>query len=104
MASSHKRATAILLVALPLAFAPSPARAEDPAIPLQLQVDLTAKLVEYVQTPSLQGQGLLRIGILTRNGSVESQHFASELKASFGRIAQIAGMAHEESIITWTNP
>ena len=27
----------------------------------------------------------MRIGILVRNGSVESQHFGSELKAAFGR-------------------
>jgi hypothetical protein len=46
----------------------------------------------------------MRIGILVRNGSVESQHFASELKATFGRMGTIAGLAHEEAVITWSNP
>ena len=81
----------------------SSARAEDPAIPLQLQAELTAKLVEYAQVPSPQGLSVMRIGIVVRNGSVESQHFGTELKAVFGRMATIAGLAHEESVITWTN-
>ena len=96
MASPFKRATAILLVAAAFTAPGSSARAEDPAIPLQLQVDLTAKLMEYAQAPSPQGLSVLRIGILAKSGSVESLHFATELKASFARIAQIAeiGRAH----------
>jgi len=34
---------------------------------------------------------------------VESQHFASELKATFGRMGTIAGLAHEEAVMTWSN-
>jgi hypothetical protein len=96
------RAKAVLLVAAFFSIPASSARCEDPAIPLQLQVDLTAKLIEYAQAPSPQGLSVLRIGILAKGTSVESLHFASELKASFGRIAQIAGLAHEEVIINWS--
>src|SRR5215468_6857447 len=102
MASPLKRAKAILLVAASLSIPASSARCEDPSIPLQLQVDLTAKLIEYAQAPSPQGLSVVRIGILAKSSSVESLHFATELKASFGRIAQIAGLAHEEVIITWS--
>ena len=103
MASRLTRSKAILLVAATLLTPVSSARAEDPAIPLQLQAELTAKLVEYAQSPSTQGLSVMRIGILVRNGSVESQHFGSELKAAFGRMATIAGLAHEEVVITWSN-
>jgi hypothetical protein len=105
MASSAlTRSKAILLLAAALTLPASSAFAEDPAIPLQLQADLTAKLIEYAQTPSAQGLSVMRIGILVRNGSVESQHFGSELKATFARMATIAGLPHEEAIITWSTP
>jgi hypothetical protein len=104
MASSLTRFRAILLVALLSSWPASSARAEDPAIPLQLQAELTAKVLEYAQSPSAQGLTVMRIGILVRSGSVESQHFATELKATFGRMAAIAGLAHEETVITWSTP
>jgi len=102
--ASLTRTKTILLVVATLSLPASRARAEDPAVPLQLQADLTAKLIEYAQAPSPQGLTTLRIGILVRNGSVESQHFGSEIKAIFGRMATIAGTAHEESVITWSTP
>lgn len=104
MASSLDRSRAILLLAAALTLPASSAFAEDAAIPLHLQADLTAKLLEYAQTPSVQGLSVMRIGILVRNGSVESQHFGTELKASFARMATIAGLPHEEAIITWSTP
>jgi hypothetical protein len=103
MASSLTRSKALLLIAVAVSWPVSSAIAEDPAIPLQLQAELTAKVVEYAQTPSSQGLGVMRIGILVRTGSVESQHFASELKATFGRMGTIAGLAHEEAVMTWSN-
>ena len=104
MASSLNRSTAILLIVVTLTVPVSSAHAEDPAIPLQLQAELTAKVVEYAQSPSSQGLSVMRIGILVRSGSVESQHFATELKAIFGRMGTIAGLAHEEVLMTWSTP
>jgi hypothetical protein len=102
MASSRTRSKAILLIAVTLSLPVSSAYAEDPAIPLQLQADLTAKVLEYSQAPSPQGIGVMRIGILVKNASVESQHFGTELKAAFERMPTIAGLAHEEVVIPWT--
>jgi hypothetical protein len=102
--ASLTRTKAILLVVAILSLPASSVRAEDPAIPLQLQADLTAKLIEYAQAPSPQGLTTMRIGILVRNGSVESQHFGTEIKAIFGRMATIAGLAHEEVVISWSTP
>jgi len=104
MASFLTKLKALLLVAVVVSWPVSSARAEDPAIPLQLQAELTAKVVEYAQSPSSQGLSVMRIGILVRNGSVESQHFATELKATFGRMGAIAGLAHEEAVMTWSTP
>src|SRR5688572_24560430 len=42
-------------------------------------------------------------GILVSNRRGGSQRFGSELKAAFGRMPTIAGLAHEEVVISWTN-
>src|SRR5947208_2668847 len=102
--ASLTRTKAILLVVAILSLPASSVRAEDPAVPLQLQADLTAKVIEYAQAPSAQGLTTMRIGILVRSGSVESQHFGTEIKAIFGRMATIAGIAHEEVVMTWSTP
>ena len=60
--ASLTRTKAILLVVATLSLPASSVQAEDPAVPLQLQADLTAKLIEYAQAPSPQGLATLRIG------------------------------------------
>jgi len=102
--ASTIRARAIPLMAVWLSLVTSPVRAEAPAVPLQLQVELTAKLIEYAQSPSPQGQSVIRIGIVVRGSSVESQHFGTELKSAFSRIGNIAGLPHEEFVVSWSTP
>ena len=104
MARSLTRSKAVLLIAAAsLSIPATTARAESAAIPLQLQVDLTAKLLEYAQTPSPQGVSVMRIGILVKGGSVESSHFASELESAFDRVGKIASLPHEEVAISWSS-
>ena len=86
---------------LPGAFA----HAEAPAVPLQLQVDLTVKLLEYAEAPSPPPKGgLMRIAIVVKKDSLESRHAGTELKVAFGRVATIAGVPHEETVIEWSTP
>jgi hypothetical protein len=77
------------------------AAAEEPAVPLQLQVNLTVKVVAYAQDPPA---GVLHIGILTKTRSAESLRFATELKAAFDRIDAIASRSHDQAILEWTGP
>jgi hypothetical protein len=77
------------------------AAAEEPAVPLQLQVNLTVKVVAYAQEPP---DGILQIGILTKTRSAESLRFATELKAAFDRVDAVANRSHEQAIIEWTGP
>jgi len=73
-------------------------------VPLPLQVDLTVKLLEYAEAPSLQAVrgGLMHIGIVVKSGNVESQHAGSELKAALGNVGQIAGVGHDEIVLEWS--
>jgi hypothetical protein len=79
----------------------SPVHAETPSVPLQLQVELSTKIVEYVQTPPISSLSLVRIGIIVKASSPESMRAGAELKAAFDRVTTLAGRAHEQSLIAW---
>jgi hypothetical protein len=79
------------------------ARADTPTVPLQLQVELCNKIIEYVQEPALLSLDRIRIGIVVKNGSPESMRAGAELKAAFDRAVIANGHAHEQSIIEWSN-
>jgi hypothetical protein len=77
-------------------------QADDPSVPLQLQVDFTAKILEYVQDPPAVSLDRVRIGIVVNQGSAESTRAGAELKVAFGRLGTIGGRAHEQSIVDWS--
>jgi hypothetical protein len=77
------------------------AHAEAPSVPLQLQVELSTKIVEYVQAPSISSLPVVRIGIIVKATSPESMRAGAELKAAFDRVTTLAGRAHEQSLIVW---
>ena len=81
-----------------------PARAESPSVPLQLQVELSTKVIEYVQEPPILSLARIRIGIVVKTSSAESMRAGAELKAAFDRIPTIAARPHEQSIIEWSSP
>ena len=79
------------------------ARADTPTVPLQLQVELCNKVIEYVQEPAVLSLDRIRIGIVVKTGSPESMRAGAELKAAFDRAVIANGHAHEQSIIEWSN-
>src|SRR5882757_2360185 len=91
----------IVLPALVVVALWSPARAEAPSVPLQLQVELSTKIVEYVQEPPISSVALVRVGIVVKPASPESMRAGAELKAAFDRVTTLAGRAHQQSLIAW---
>ena len=79
-----------------------PAWADSPTVPLQLQVELSTKIIEYVQAPAVPSLDRIRIGIVVRTGSAESMRAGAELKAAFDRVGRMAGKPHEQSIVEWS--
>lgn len=80
------------------------ARADEPAVPLQLQMDLTLKVIEYAQQPSIRSGDVVRVAILVKASGAQSTHFGAELKAALSRVDTIAGLPHEETLLEWTDP
>jgi hypothetical protein len=79
------------------------AEAEELAVPLQLQVDLSVKVMDYAQVPAVQSADRVRICILKKDGHAESERTAIELRAAFERVGTIAGRPHAVSILAWTD-
>lgn len=79
----------------------SPARALAPSVPLQLQVELSAKIMDYVREPPLSHLDRIRIGIVVRNDSPESMRAGTELRAALARLTTLAGHPHDQSVVAW---
>jgi hypothetical protein len=79
------------------------ARADTSSVPLQLQVDLSNKVLEYVQEPPVLSLDRIRIGIVVKTSSPESMRAGAELKAAFDRVVMAGGRPHEQSIVDWSS-
>ena len=98
----HPLARSLLLCLAAVAMA-RPAWADSPTVPLQLQVDLSTKIIAYVQAPPVPSLDRIRIGIVVKTSSPESMRAGAELKAAFDRTGPMAGKPHEQSIVEWSS-
>ena len=103
-AVSIARTLLLLLLPAGVVTASRSARADGPSVPLPLQVELSTKVIEYVQLPPVLSLDRIRIGIVVKSGSPESMRAGAELKAGFDRVARMAGHPHEQIIVEWSSP
>ncbi len=85
-----------------LSLEPRPASAEEPTIPLDLQAQLSAKITEYVQSPTLDGDHL-PLGILVNARDAESMRAGAELRAAFARVSASGRRTFDAEIIPWAS-
>jgi hypothetical protein len=102
MVRGRKASRVVVVVVVALVGASRVVRADDPSVPLQLQVELSAKILEYVEEPPLLSLDRVRIGIVVKAGSPESTHAGAELKVTFDHVGPVGGRAHEQSIVDWS--
>jgi uncharacterized membrane protein len=99
---SRSRAIAVTLVAgMTLSLDPRPAVAEEPSIPLDLQAQLSAKIVEYVESPPLGGAEQVPIGVLVKARDADSMRAGIELRAAFARVGSSSRRTFDVQIIQW---
>jgi hypothetical protein len=77
--------------------------ADNPAVPLQLQADLTIKVMAYAESPAIKAVDVLRIGIVTKGGNADSTQAGAVLKGALDRVDAMGGLAHEQSILQWVD-
>lgn len=74
------------------------ARAEDVAVPLPMQVQLFSNVADYDRAFTERAKGKVKVVLLTSKNP-DSTRAASQIQGALGRLAQIAGMPHEESTV-----
>lgn len=70
--------------------------AEEPAVPVGLQVELTAKIAGYDRNYAPRAGARAKVFIVSKPGDAESTKVANQARAAFGGLAEIGGVAHEE--------
>lgn len=103
MPLAYKRSSLVLLAGVGIALAPA-AWGSEMAVPLQLQVELSKKILEYVDVPPFRSVDRVRIGIVVKADRPDSVRAGGDLKIAFDRSTSIAGHDHEQSILEWSGP
>lgn len=78
---------------------PRRARADDVPVPIQLQVELLAKVVAYDRNFAARVQGTVQVLILTRAGDSSSEHAARHLEAAFERVERLGDFPHTQRTV-----
>jgi hypothetical protein len=91
------------MAGIALSLEPRFAAAEEPSIPLDLQAQLSAKIVEYVENPPVAGVQQLPLGILVDARDANSMRAAVELRAAFARVSASGRRTFDAQIIEWAS-
>jgi hypothetical protein len=80
--------------------------AEEPAVPLDLQAELTAKLLKYdrnfaARAAEGQASPVAVVLVVFRPGQSESESVARRLVAELQRLPQLGGVPHQEQLVPW---
>jgi hypothetical protein len=75
--------------------------ADDVAVPVTLQADLLAKVAEYDRNFADRARDQVHVLLVAKQGSSASARVASQMAASLGRLPQIAGLPHDETLVPY---
>jgi hypothetical protein len=80
---------------------PLPAHAEEAALPVAIQVELLVKLAGYDRNFLQRAGERARIGLLIKGTDGDSLRAAEQVQAALSRIPTIAGLPHDEILISY---
>src|SRR4051794_31077769 len=91
----------VAMAAIAGPFVVSPGRAESVTAPVVLQAELVAKVAEYDRNFPARAGDRARVLLVTQPTNADSVTVAQQMSAALGRISQIAGLPHDESILPY---
>lgn len=92
-----------LLVALVVLFGDSWVFAEAVDVPVELQVNLVARVAAYDRNLQERAQGRVLVWILKAQGDLDSERVAAELEAAFKKVPSIAGLPATVRIVDYVS-
>jgi len=93
----------LLPLLLVVALSAGRASADEPAVPLDLQVDLISKILKYDRDFSARANPLAKVLIVRRPGNVDSERIARQMKAALGAAPTLGGAKHSEEEVLYTS-
>ena len=77
--------------------------AEEPAVPVGLQAELTAKIAGYDRNYAPRAGSRAKVFIVSRPGDAESTKVANQARAAFGGLQEIGGIGHDEIAVSFAS-
>jgi hypothetical protein len=87
-------------IAITLVDAPS-ARADEVAVPVELQAELLTKVAAYDRNMTARAAGRVHILIVERAGDADSGRTAAQMKKALGGVERVVGLPHDETILDY---
>ena len=75
--------------------------AEDVAVPIGLQAELTAKVASYDKNFAERAGERAQIAILVRGGNADSERAAAHMQSALGALPLVGGLPHDEHVLAW---
>jgi hypothetical protein len=86
-------------VAAPLVV--SPASAESVPVPIVLQAELLAKVLEYDRNFAARAGERAKVLLVAQSGNADSKTVVQQMSAALGRLPQMAGLPHDEAVLSY---
>jgi hypothetical protein len=98
---SRRRFGIVLLLGLAAPLVVSQGHAESVTAPVVLQAELLAKVAEYDRNFGARAGDRARVLLVTQPTNADSVTVAQQMSAALGRLSQIAGLPHDETILPY---
>jgi len=75
--------------------------ADDVSVPVSLEAELLVKVAQYDRNFTTRAGERVQILLVVKPGNSNSAYVASQMEASLARIPQIAGLPHDEAVVSY---
>jgi hypothetical protein len=80
------------------------AHAEEAPVPVPLQADLLVKVAAYDRALPARAGDRVHVLLVRRAGNADAERAVSQMRLALGQVDTIAGLAHDEAVVTWSSP
>lgn len=97
----RRRARSLAAIALAAVSFTSDAAGEEVAVPVALQAELVAKVAAYDRNLPARAAGRVHVMLVVKPKDDASNRFAKNMASALGGLADIGGLPHDETTVTY---
>jgi hypothetical protein len=96
-----RRRLVLVAVGLAAPLVVSPVAAESVPVPIVLQAELLAKVLEYDRNFPARAGDRAKVLLVAQSGNADSKTVVQQMAAALGRLSQMAGLPHDEAVVSY---